>query len=230
MCYLDYLEKKISFNCIIIDTCSTMKIDRFIPFMESIKEYLIKYNKKIIILGTVHDELKDKTRSEYFDLKTDACNALNYIYNNIEFFEIRENPTNEAFADPEIQSMMLNERRNKKLLLISNDSNLTKFVFNYNNNDAVNGHYINLCYLDKNGKLRTCDCVKNHNVEESVNQQEPEIKVITEIVEKPVLVTSKTEKTFAEKYLIPTGYFLLGIGTAYLSPKAYHFIKRYATA
>lgn len=230
MCYLSNSEFMIkNADSIKIDTCSLMKMVSFIPFLESSKEYLRKYNKRIVILGTVHDELKDKSRSEYFDLKDSACKALDYIYKNLEYFDIRDNYTDENFADPEIQRTMLDERRNTTQLLISNDGNLTKFIYDFNKNKAVFGYHIYVCYLDQNGNLRKCDCVKEKQEEvcEVVNA-EPEVKVVEKVktIEKTVYKTIVEKPSLFEKITDAFGWFTFGVATTYYGPKVVNFLRK----
>ena len=210
MCYTNYLEKKIKLNdSIFIDTCSIMKAERFIDFMETAKELLESYDKKIIILGAVHDELKEKTRSEYYDVKTSATKALNYIYENRIYFDIRENESKETFADAQIQIVMLNNRRTMKQLLISNDVNLTKDVYRFNENKSVYGFHINVCYLDKKAELCMCDCVRENKViEESITIQnvEPEIQIVKEVEVKTIEKVVKEELSTFDKYVVPFAF------------------------
>lgn len=138
---------------IYVDTCTLMNTDSFMQFVESNKDYLHLNEQKIIILGAIHYELNNLLKSEYEDRRMQAKKALDYIYANKYLFDIRKRKEFECFGDHQFQLEILQNRRYKTQVLITEDHNLAKDIFKFNDIQSSEGKQISVLSINKEGHL-----------------------------------------------------------------------------
>jgi len=154
----NFLEQKIKeANKIYIDTCSLMETP-IEKFFEKANPILKKYNKKIIVLSVVGRELKKVAGSGKYDLERQrkaktALNVLNPFMNEIE--PSNEEDDNEKIADQVFKIVFERYRNKNKMLLITQDSNLSNEILDMNNSQAFRGEKCVVCRIDDDGYL--CD-------------------------------------------------------------------------
>ena len=129
------LEEYVKEWKIFIDTCSILHID-INKFWMNIYPLLEKYNKKIIVPLRVIEELeKHKENISNANLSKRAKEALislEYLRKK-DLLEIR-GETNDNFSDNVFQVVFTKFRMNYKLLLITQDNDLSKDIDSLNNN------------------------------------------------------------------------------------------------
>ena len=198
---MDIINEIKCVDLIYIDTSSIMNVKTFIEFVNSNLEYLINSHKKIIIIGAVNYELHEHLKSEYYHLRKYAKEALDYIYKNKNIFDIHDQKRYETFADSRFQVELLEQRRYRKQLLITDDIKLAKDINNFNYIESCNGKKIIVCGIDQDSKLYL----------HSFNKKETVEKII---IEEKILEKSNVIKDV----VVPTLTFGLGIAAAILTP------------
>jgi len=141
---------------IYIDTCSLMEkpIEKF---FENINPILKEYNKKIIVLYNVELELKKIAKSGKYEPEKQkkaeiALEVLNPYANEIDI-SIEEND-NKKTADQVFEIIFARHRNEYKILLITEDFNLSNEILNRNKDKAVRGKKCEVCRINDNGYLR----------------------------------------------------------------------------
>lgn len=206
---MEYIQKQVNINDLIyIDTCSLLNTNRLENFINNSKEYFIESNKKIRIHNAVLNELAKFRCSSTLSKKEQAEKALDIIGENKDLFIIENGDETcyDQFADPKLLETLLKRRRVYKQLLISNDKSLTFDAYGFNNLESFYGNKINVCYLNSEGYLKMCDCVRQNHTDD-IPVTEPVIQ--EKIVQKTVTV--KEELSPSKKYVIPFITFCAGV-------------------
>ena len=151
-----FLEQKLSeADKIYIDTCSLMETP-IEKFFEKVNPILKKYNKKIIVILAVELELKKLATSKDEEKQIKAKKVLdNVLYPTINEIKITSSGINdEGMADSAFKSIFEGHRPDNKMLLISQDFDLSKEILEMNNSKAVFGKKCEVCKIDKDGYLK----------------------------------------------------------------------------
>lgn len=158
------LESLVKNYIIFIDTCSLME-DSFEKLTKELNPILLKNDKKIIVPIRVIEELKkhafnsDK-RPEASEKAKQALNILADMMNK-NLIDVRgENTDN--FADNVFGAVFAKHRLNHRLLLITQDRNLSEDILNLNNVKSAKGYKILVKRISKFGNLENFNS-KNNN-------------------------------------------------------------------
>lgn len=214
MCKTDYLLQQLQHNDIIwIDTCTMMYTRRFESFIQKVRPLLIELNKKIQVPDCVMAELAKHQLSTDSYKQTCATEALNIIKLNNDIFKIEridnDASNGENFADPKILTVILEKRRNIPQLLISNDQRLTSDAYKFNEFESFYGNKVSVCYIDSNGEMNMCDCVKSS----LFRHQQEKVVYKDKIIEKEVIRKIPHKKSFIESFGFPIGILTGCVGT-----------------
>lgn len=140
-----------------IDTSVVMKPNRLKKFILKAKETLLSNNIKIIVTNSVMNELNKHIKFNDKDKKELAKEGLDILNNNRDIFVFEDELNGDyskAFADKELLATIMNNRSSKSQMLITNDRNLAQDATKINDMKSVNGGYIYVCYLDRDGELQ----------------------------------------------------------------------------
>lgn len=151
------------YDLALVDTSSLME-DSFPAFMDILansKDYW-KDGFKVVLLGDCLDELKKHSQDKKNEpLKAIAAlQALKIIKKDQrrkKTFEIRKSLRQDVFADAAIMSVATAEHIHNKVLVITQDKNLTKDLLNLNNLESQRGRWLKVYRLDVNGMLIESD-------------------------------------------------------------------------
>ncbi|MDR2581786.1 MAG: hypothetical protein LBC85_12455 [Fibromonadaceae bacterium] len=151
-----FLEQKLKeADKIYIDTCALME-PSIVIFFEKANPILRECKKEIIISVAVELELKKIAKSGKYDLEQEnkAKNALDIIHSDKnEITIINEEDDKEIIPDQVFKYVFEKERHKHKMLLISQDSKLSKEIININNSEAVRGKKCVVCGINDEGDL-----------------------------------------------------------------------------
>lgn len=165
---LDYAKSILKNNdVIVIDTSSIMDYEGFKKLVEQIELPLLEINKNIIAPKVVWLELMRHLNSDNEDKKIKTRHAIDTIYKHRNIFMLEDENLNydkmiKAFADAELLSELIKNKVMYNQLLITNDKKLSIDAYNLNNQESCKGRRVNVCYITKNGHLKTCECVHNN--------------------------------------------------------------------
>lgn len=157
---LSILEQDIKNNDLIfIDTCAVM--DPFFPdFLSNVIPILIRENKQIIVLRTVLLELRKKLEqmrasslAEDIKIEARAYMGLYALNKLIEYKLLCYDEKEDDIADHSFEDLFITLRREHKILLITQDKNLTANILSFNNNEAVRGKPISVKMINNWGFL-----------------------------------------------------------------------------
>ena len=152
-----------------IDTSVVMRPTRLVKFINKAKDTLLENNIRIIVTKPVIEELTKHSLSNDKDKKGLAINGLKILNDNKDLFLLEEGADedfNKAFADKGLLARLMNNRSNKSQMLITNDRNLAIDANKINGMKSINGGFVYVCYLDKDGELQKSDCVLTEELEE----------------------------------------------------------------
>lgn len=159
---LSILEKDIKNNDLIfIDTCAVM--DPFFPdFLSNVIPILMRENKQMIVLRTVLLELRRKLEqmrssslAEDIKIEARAYMGLYSLNKLINYKLLCYDEKEDDIADHSFEDMFITLRRENRLLLITQDKNLTANILSFNNNEAVRGKIISVKMINNWGFLET---------------------------------------------------------------------------
>ena len=180
------LEEYVKEWKIFIDTCSILHID-INKFWMNIYPLLEKYNKKIIVPLRVIEELeKHKENISNANLSKRAKEALislEYLRKK-DLLEIR-GETNDNFSDNVFQVVFTKFRMNYKLLLITQDNDLSKDIDSLNNNKSVKANPVNVKRINQYGFL------SDYSWNTKNNKFIPKVNIDEEIDEEEIFQISK---------------------------------------
>lgn len=180
------LEEYVKEWKIFIDTCSILHID-INKFWMNIYPLLEKYNKKIIVPLRVIEELeKHKENISNANLSKRAKEALislEYLRKK-NLLEIR-GETNDNFSDNVFQVVFTKFRMNYKLLLITQDNDLSKDIDSLNNNKSVKANPVNVKRINQYGFL------SDYSWNTKNNKFIPKVNIDEEIDEEEIFQISK---------------------------------------
>lgn len=229
----DYISAMVNANPIIyIDTASLMDIEELDQFIENGEEVLRKKNRRIIVPQAVCLELVRHLGSGNKEKKSKAMRALELLSVHQDIFDVRNQGLNEdevyaAFADAEILAELMRNKQACGQLLITNDRALSQDAFELNKQGSCRGHRIMVCFINRLGELRKCDCA-NLNADEAkvvdnsgqVDEQHKYTESVRENAESDnkyesvtVSGTDSYSKAAVLHILIPVGTYFLGILT-----------------
>lgn len=172
MTNIQYIEKMIRTNDrLYIDTATLMETAKIRTFIKSAEPYLKELNKKFYIHHSVKAELARHMYSNIPEKEAASMNAIALIAENPDVFEIDNEIISEedqnAFADADVLSELINRRSKESQLLITNDRDLSKDAFSFNQLESCQGFQIKVCYLDNFGGLQMCACVREYKQQNS---------------------------------------------------------------
>ena len=148
---------------------------------------LEKYNKKIIVPLRVIEELeKHKENISNANLSKRAKEALislEYLRKK-DLLEIR-GETNDNFSDNVFQVVFTKFRMNYKLLLITQDNDLSKDIDSLNNNKSVKANPVNVKRINQYGFL------SDYSWNTKNNKFIPKVNIDEEIDEEEIFQISK---------------------------------------
>jgi hypothetical protein len=152
-----FLEQKLNeADKIYIDTCSLMETP-IEKFFEKANPILRKCDKEIIISIAVKLELKRIAIDEKYDSKqkNKAINALDVtLHSDKNEIKIKNEEGDDERTADQVFKYHFEKYRNKyKMLLISQDSKLSKEILSMNNSEAVHGEKCAVCRINDEGEL-----------------------------------------------------------------------------
>ena len=223
MTNLEYVNSLIRFNDIIyIDTSSLMNVQDLRMFLDNYQQYLIKYNKKIIVTREVCLEivkhLSSKIESKQF--KAQRVIDLFKEFRDVFIFEdqnLNNLDAEKAFADSELLSRLTMGKTEFSQLLITNDKKLSVDAYNLNNLNSCFGKKISVCYISKNGFLHKGET----DFESRVISEKDKIEEVNLSEEQKI--TSIAENKSSKILYVLTGFCLGSVVTKY-APKILKFI------
>ena len=94
-----------------------------------------------------------------------AARALDLLSNHVDIFEgrdenLREEEALKAFADSELLAELTLNRTACGQLLITNDRRLSEDAYKLNDQTSCRGRKVMVCFINKFGELRKCECTK----------------------------------------------------------------------
>lgn len=230
----DYIGAMINANQIIyIDTASLMDVAELSQFIQNCEDIILNENRRIIVPQAVCLELARHLDSKYQDKRDKAIRVLELLKEHQDIFEVRNQGLDEdevyrAFADAEILAELTRNKKNNSQLLITNDRALSADAFELNNQGSCHGHRIMVCFINKSGELRKCDCTafnieqKNDKTVETVltNRFSNTTEKVNIVKKQPFINEPKSSSKEApvkrlsiQNVLIPVGTYLLGVIT-----------------
>ena len=186
------LENYVKEFKIFIDTCSILH-PAINKFWKNIIPLLKLYKNKVIIPFRVIEELK-KHENNTFDQNLsknskDALTTIKYLNDN-NFIEIR-GESSDNFTDNVFQVVFTKYRMNYKLLLITQDNDLSKDIALLNNNKSVKANPVSVKQINQYGFLSNYSWnSKNTKYNQKIITNEEEIEE-DEIDENEIFKTSK---------------------------------------
>jgi len=151
---VDILEKVLNdADKIYMDTCALME-NPWEKFFEKANPILKKHNKKVIILTAVVAELRRNAENSDSEMQSKVENALKVLIAKDEITVIGEEGDDERIADQAFKVTFEKYRHRHKMLLISQDHNLSKEILNLNNSEALRGKKCMVCKIDDEGYLK----------------------------------------------------------------------------
>ena len=160
----DYISVMVNTNKIIyIDTASLMDVEELSQFIQNGEDILRDKNRRIVVPQAVCLELVRHLGSENQKKQDKAMRALGLIKDHQDIFEVRNQGLTEdeiysAFADAEILAELTRNKKNCGQLLITNDRALGQDAFELNNQGSCRGYRIMVCFINRFGELRKCEC------------------------------------------------------------------------
>lgn len=223
MTNLEYVNLLVRCNDIIyIDTSSLMNVQDLRMFLDNYQQYLIKYNKKIIVTREVCLEivkhLSSKIESKQFkaqgviDLFKEFCDLFIFEDENLNNLDAEK-----AFADSELLSRLTMGKTEFSQLLITNDKKLSVDAYNLNNLNSCFGKKISVCYISQNGLLHKGQT----DFESRVISEKDKIEEVNLSEEQKV--TSIVKDKSSKILYVLTGFCLGAVANKY-APKILKFI------
>lgn len=165
MTSIEYIETMVrSCERIYMDTATLMDTDGLERFIANSTPVLKEHGRKIIIPRSVRSELARHLGSENRAKADLAMRAVELISQHRHLFEVENAPLTEeeieeAFADAQILSELTLAKPAYSQLLITNDKKLSADAFSLNQQQSSKGYQIRVCYINRSGELRKCECV-----------------------------------------------------------------------
>lgn len=226
----DYISMLIQANPIIyIDTASLMETEELSQFIENGEDIFLNKNRRIIVPPAVCLELVRHLASGKQEKQDKAMRVLELLNAHQDIFDVRNSELNEddiykAFADAEILAELTRKKKDSGQLLITNDRALSHDAFGLNKLGSCRGHRIMVCYINRQGELRRCDCTMIDsddilNVDTATladtQQESPDSVNVKKEIEylsetQGMLVTDVDSKPSTKNIIIPLGAFFLG--------------------
>lgn len=149
---------------IYIDNCVIMNFDSFEAFFVKYGALMRKKGMQVTIPASVRKELARKlvSRDHVEKIKAEKGHAVLGKYPDLVAMEggvLSEVGIDKVHADPEIIAMMLLRRKTERQLLLTNDRKLARDVYNLNRLRSCHGKPITVCYIDREGYIKFCDCM-----------------------------------------------------------------------
>lgn len=166
----DYIRTMVSLNeAIYIDTASLMDVENLKLFIDNAEWILLNEHRKIIVPRAVCLELTRHLGSQNPVKKDKAVRVLEMLGNHGDIFEIhnedlREEEALKAFADSELLAELTLNRTACGQLLITNDRRLSEDAYKLNEQASCRGHKVMVCFINRFGELRKCECAKEQSV------------------------------------------------------------------
>lgn len=164
------------YDLALVDTSSLME-DSFPAFMDVLansKDYW-KEGFKVVLLGDCLDELNKHSKDKNEHLKAIAAKqALKIIKKDqkrTKTFEIRKSLRQDIFADAALMSVATAEHIHNKLLVITQDKNLTRDLLNLNNLESQRGRWLKVYHLDETGSLVESDGNQSSNLRKDFSSE-----------------------------------------------------------
>ena len=179
MTNIEYIQKMTTINdYIYADTSALLDADWLRSFSEKAEPIFMAAGKKVTIPTSVRAELLRHFDSPDSEKRSRAHAAVEILANHKELFQTTDDLINDddiaaAFADAELLTLLMVNRRGHRQLLIANDRNLTSDAFNLNNQESCHGGKISVCYVNRFGGLQCCDCVPESNLKKIPGEQSP---------------------------------------------------------
>ena len=229
----DYISAMVNANKIIyIDTASLMDVSELSQFIQNSEDILLNKGRRIIVPQAVCLELVRHLGSTNQEKQDKAMQALELLKEHQGIFEVHNSGLNDedvyrAFADAEILAELTRNKKDCGQLLITNDRALSQDAFDLNNQGSCRGHRIMVCFINKLGELRKCECTCTDTEEETTavksisTVEEPKIAEQTYAekgaaylnAEESVHLVTTEDSLSALDVLVPVGTFILGILT-----------------
>ena len=224
----DYISAMVNANSIIyIDTASLMDITELRRFIENGEDILREKNRRIVVPQAVCLELVRHLSSRNQEKQEKALQVLELLNMYQDIFDVHNKGLNEddiyaVFADAEILAELTRNKKYFGQLLITNDRALGQDAFELNNQGSCRGHQIMVCFINRWGELRKCDCTNvsfEKKLEDNESEQDDERQSsakpsgegeANESVPVPSVVS---DKNTAWNVLIPIGTFFLAFFT-----------------
>lgn len=165
MTSIEYIETMIrSCERIYMDTAALMDTEGLERFISNSESILKANERKIIIPKSVRSELARHLGSENHVKAALAMRAVELISQHLDLFQVENEPVTEeeiaeAFADAHILSELTLTKSACSQLLITNDKKLSADAFFLNRQQSSRGYQIRVCYINRSGELRKCECV-----------------------------------------------------------------------
>lgn len=229
----DYIGAMVYSNEIIyIDTASLMNVKELDRFIRNSEDILLSENRKIVVPKAVCLELVRHLGSDNREKQEMAMRVLEIIKEHSDVFDVHNNELNEdesfrAFADAEILAELTRNKQYCGQLLITNDRALSEDAYSLNNQGSCRGHQIMVCFINRLGELRKCECTKVSSKEidkeetgeepvriiirnEAASSVQKEEKKELENSSYDVPVSEADNSSSAWNIWIPIGTYLLG--------------------
>ena len=116
-------------DSIYVDTCPLMN-EAFGDFIQIFGREFRKQGKKLIILTQVYDELKNLTVTDSTKKKLAAQQALHFIENNEQLFQILQESETIRHADKAFCKLMAQHCLTRNQILLTEDYSLTASIYN----------------------------------------------------------------------------------------------------
>ena len=224
----DYISAMVSSNeAIYIDTASLMDVENMELFIENAEWILLKEHRRIIVPRAVCLELTRQLVSQNPSKRDKAARALDLLSNHVDIFEVRDENLREeealkAFADSELLAELTLNRTACGQLLITNDRRLSEDAYKLNDQTSCRGRKVMVCFINKFGELRKCECTKEPvsfnqdktiDTEQSNSPANDKIQAVPDSMpEQPI--NQQAHKLQIGRILIPIGTFAIGFLTS----------------
>ena len=231
----DYIRTMVSLNeAIYIDTASLMDVENLELFIDNAEWVLLNEHRKIIVPRAVCLELTRHLGAQSPVKKEKAVRVLELLGSHGDIFEVhdedlREEEALKAFADSELLAELTLNRTACGQLLITNDRRLSEDAYKLNEQASCRGHKVMVCFINKFGELRKCECTRTQSVADHC-EETPIPEATASASESPAIIEGQpacrpTQRFKISQVLIPISTFAAGFITCKYGKPAVKYIK-----
>lgn len=158
-----YLEELFSGEntIIMIDTCATLD-KGFLPFMEHVKPFIQKYNKRIILPFKVLSEISSKLKDKDPELRKTAFDVFCYCAEHCDTYFQVLGTEKDNFPDNLFQELYAKFRQRYHAVFITQDKDLAADLLNMSDSKSVQAYGVTVKRIMPDGYLNNLHLVREN--------------------------------------------------------------------